>query len=99
MKQLPVHPIHEKTEEVEEMGWKYAAENMKRRRPDGDLLQALIDLETKHDALVAATWTAEDPDAAQEEYDEWLWDWCYEIAYFNLICREFAPLFAPAEAA
>lgn len=97
-KQLPVHPINCKAEEVEEMGFRYVADHFARRK-DGDLLGALIEFEATHNDLVAATWTAEDPDAAQEEYDQWLWDWCYEIAYFNLICREMAPLFAAKEEA
>lgn len=96
-KQLPVHPINDKTEEVEEMGYQYCVEAIKRRHPKGDLLEALIQLEALHEAAVYATWTDQDPDG--EKYDEFLWDYCYEIAYFNLICREMAPLFAKKEAA
>ena len=98
-KQLPVHPINDMTEEAEEMGYRYCVEAIKRRHPKGDLLEALIQLEADHKAMIDATWVAEDYEAAQRGYDDWLWAYCYEIAYFNLICREMAPLFAKKEAA
>ena len=97
VKSLPAHPVN--YVELDEITLDYAIERMKARHPKGDLLEALIALEADHKAMVDATWFADDPEAAERAYDEWLWDYCYEIAYFNLICREFAPLFAPKEAA
>ncbi len=99
-KQLPAHPINYiELDEIPNLN--YAIDSMTARRIDGDLLEALKDLEAKHDAMAKATWNPEDDDhdAAEEAYELWLWDHCYEIAYFNMICREFTPLFAPAKEA
>lgn len=85
-KQLPVHPVNDKEEEAIEMGFNACVERMKARHPKEDLLEALIELEAAHDEAARG---------CEDAYDEWLWDYCYEIAYFNLICREMAPLFAP----
>ena len=90
-KQLPVHPVNDKSEEVEELGYHHAVEAMKRRHHKGDLLEALIRIEEMYNEAAN--------DIDEDELDEFLWDYCYEIAYFNLICREMAPLFAPKEVA
>ena len=96
-KQLEVHPVNDMTEEVVDLNYAIAA--MRRYAPIGDdLLAGLKAFEALYDAA-ANRWDEEDDDDPMPPFQRFKWDYCYEIAYFNLVCREFAPLFAPAEAA